>query len=340
LNWIEEFLKVNSSTIDLTIKNDIQYQKKKIIGNYLDELANLLILPEHYLNQTQLIDDVTPDLTHSSWDVFSNKPIGTGLMVLEDFDEGVETKLILNLESWLFNQSIEKNDMNFAFRFGNYANEINQLRIRIFPNLDISYIEFENGRIDLHVPIQETSYNYPPISTDHSIFFNYSTKPSSKTLMLIFNLRGNREYIANTELCYNYPEFGISRGLAIRKAISYAINRNEINAILHNSQLDNNFYPIGTHLGKWCYSEIPYYCHNYDYAMSFMEIAAIAMCCVIDEFPQGFPDWRYGCCDPCDITSSTVSINSYYSFCIFGVIGLTVLNKLIRKKKRRNEKGS
>ncbi|MHA1435810.1 MAG: hypothetical protein ACTSO7_18380 [Candidatus Heimdallarchaeota archaeon] len=55
-------------------------------------------------------------------------------------------------------------------------------------------------------------------------------------------MRPTRDFTGNWELCNNDPS--ITKGMAIRKAISYAIDRVDINDIIHGGEYYITDYPI------------------------------------------------------------------------------------------------
>jgi len=108
------------------------------------------ILPEHYLNQTQIADNVTPNITHSSWEKFSNNAFGTGLFEIVEYSEDNETILAMRPDCWRLNPLITNDPfLNWVNRFGDFSGGINQLRIRIIPDQQTSLLEFEAGKVDL-----------------------------------------------------------------------------------------------------------------------------------------------------------------------------------------------
>jgi ABC-type transport system substrate-binding protein len=86
-----------------------------------------------------------------------------------------------------------------------------------------------------------------------------------------YNLREDRPIIANREPAPGDPS--ITVGLAIRKAISYAINRDEINNVISGGEYLLQDYPIPYRLGKWCNPNIIRYNHDLDKAREYMRIA-------------------------------------------------------------------
>lgn len=237
---------------------------------YLDDLSEMNIVPEHFLNQSQLVDGITPDITNQSWITFSENPFGTGLFKFEQHTPMEETIIIVNLDSWWLNSSITNDEpLNWQQRFGDFTNSPNRIRIKddLFYYNEELY-EFYEGKIDLY------NNNYFPPDSDW-LEVN-SIEVQSKSTMFFdyigFNLREVRLPIGSNGHCQEFPELGT--GLAIRKAIAYAINREEINDVIHGGEAKISNYPISPILGKWCDPNIGKYCHNLEWANVFMEAAS------------------------------------------------------------------
>ncbi len=214
------------------------------------------ILPEHYLNQTQIADGVTPNINDSSWGKFSDNCFGTSSLMINNIIPNSEIKLINFNSSWLMNETINKSGMDFVNRFG--ANwDLSQLSIRIIKNVETATEQFNNGYID----ILNLITNYHDIN-QYQLNPNYSVQRKIETSLSLlgYNLHEMRPIFGNRLPCINDPS--ISIGLAIRKAVSFAINRDEINNIVYNGSLFINDYPIFPNMGIWKNPNIVRYSHN------------------------------------------------------------------------------
>ena len=104
----------------------------------------------NYLNQTQLADNVTPDMSHESWATFNTSAFGTGLFNFSNYTSGIETILKMNQESWWLNPTIANDPkLDWVNRFGDFLSCPSNLRIRIIPDLKMELVEFESGKIDI-----------------------------------------------------------------------------------------------------------------------------------------------------------------------------------------------
>jgi len=253
--WIEEMSIIDDYTIDFFIDGDPNTVENDLYSRYLSTLTQE-ILPEHYLNQTQMVDGVTPNITDSSWQKFSEKCFGTSSLMIENIILNSEIQLTNYNSSWLLNETINKSGMDFEIRFGTNWN-LSQLKIKIINNVEIATEQFKNGYIDILNLID----NYHDIE-QYQINPNYNIqrKIGNSLSLLGYNLRETRPFFGNRLPCVNDPS--ISIGFAIRKAVSYAIDREEINNIVYNGRFFINDYPIYPNMGMWLNPNIIKY--NYD----------------------------------------------------------------------------
>jgi len=259
---------VDSKTVDIYIDGDPDTTENEPFAPAFSRLG-INILPEHYLNQSQLTDGITPDISHSSWSTFSTNCFGTGLFYLESFQEGHETILTKWEESWRLNATITSDPaLNYLERFGDYSGGLDKLIVRIIPYLEKELFWFEDGSID----IVDFKY-YPEPKREYFDYPQYSYQVDLKYKMrfMVMNLRSKRLHIGNQEPAPGDPT--ITKGLAVRKAIAYAINKEEINEIMHGDLYEELWDPIYSKLGIWCNPDIIKYEFNLNEAKRYMKIA-------------------------------------------------------------------
>ncbi len=265
--WIEAIEKVDQYTLDVFIDGDPDTPANEPYAPFLPSL-NLLILPEHYLNQTQLADGETPDISHSSWQKFTTDCFGTGLFEINDFTEGVETTLSVSSDCWFLDPLVDKSDMDFLNRFGDFSNGLVTLKIKSLSNIQSALLEFEIGNLDI-IQIMDFLEKRDQYRLDPDFkVYNQSIYYLS---FFGYNMRENRAHIGSREPCPGDPN--ITKGLAIRKAISYAIDRTEINNVMHRGEYALSYHPIFNRLGVWCNPNIIRYEHNLDLARYYMNLA-------------------------------------------------------------------
>ncbi len=254
--WIEEMKIVDQYTIDIFIDGDHDTLENEPFTSFLPRLSTQMF-PEHYLNQTQEADGVTPDILDESWNTFATNYLGTGPFELGSYNEGIDTTLTIFEDCWLTDSSVDKTNMNSDERFGDFSNGVNSLRIRIIPDLYTRLLEFEIGKIDL-VELgtfmdKRDAYLANP---DYTI----QEEVTSAFNFLGYNMREDRDHIGNPNPAPG--DESITVGLAVRKAISYAIDRVEINDVVHRGDYSIADHPIYQKMGIWCNPNIIRYNHD------------------------------------------------------------------------------
>ncbi|MHA1125739.1 MAG: ABC transporter substrate-binding protein [Candidatus Heimdallarchaeota archaeon] len=270
-DWIKDMKIIDSDTMIIYIDGDPGTPENNPYAPFLPSVSQN-ILPEHYLNQTQIWDGITPDISHPSWSTFATHCFGTSLFEIDTFTEGVETSLSIRDDPtdlcWRLNTSITSDpDLNWESRFGDFSSSLNTLRIRINYDKQISLLEFEAGIVDIQ---GVTAY---PATRDSCITdpdFNVQSDTQFYFGFFGYNMRPVRPIIGNPNPTTGDPS--ISVGLAIRKAISYALDRVEINNIIHGGEYALTDHPIYQKMGIWCNPNIIRYNHDLEKAREYMSL--------------------------------------------------------------------
>ncbi len=239
---------IDDHTIDFYIDEDPLTPENEPFAKYLPRIA-IRMFPEHFLNQSQLVDNITPDITHPAWNEYSQNCYGTGLFNISSYIEGVETILTVRPDCWRLNATITKDPtLDWERRFGDFSGRLSQLRIKIIPDLQTSILEFEAGNVDIvdifwnrkkRLDLEQN----PTYSIQKNIHYTFS--------FVIFNIREERGILGNREPAPSNPL--LTKGLAIRKAMCHAINREEINKIMHSGEYHIYNTPI---YSNWVFGAI------------------------------------------------------------------------------------
>lgn len=264
--WIDDMEIVNETCMKIYIDGDPSTpETNEPYAPFLPS-CSVNILPEHYLNQTQLGDGVTPDITHESWNTFATHCFGSGILEFDTFVEGVETTLSVFDDCWMLDPTMTADPaLDFERRFGDFTGNLDTLRIRIIPDVQTALLEFEAGKVDI---VGVTGY-----PDKRALYLSDPTKKLQEDTQFYFgffgyNMREVRPDIGNRDACPGDPT--ISKGLAIRKAISYALDRVEINNVVHQGEYTITDHPIYLKMGIWCNPNIIRYNHDLDKAKEYM----------------------------------------------------------------------
>lgn len=265
--WIADMEIVDDMTFRLYIDGDPDTPAADPFAPAVTYLSTR-ILPEHYLNQTQLADGVTPDISDPSWNTFATNCFGTGLFEIGSFTEGVETELDLFTDCWWLDASVDKTDIDFENRFGDFTGGLDTWRIRIIPDTQTALLEFEAGKTDLEGVTQ-----FPEKREEFIASADYDVQSDTRFYFGFFgyNMRPVRVDIGDDTVAPG--DATMTRGLAIRKAVSYALDRVEINDVIHRGEYTLTDHPIYLKMGIWCNPNIIRYNHDLDLAREYMKIA-------------------------------------------------------------------
>lgn len=264
--WLEEMKIIDKYTLDLFIDWDSSTPENDPHAAYMSFL-DLKILPEFYLNQTQNAYSGLPDVTHPSWYKFATHCFGTGLFELTSYNPNTDTILNVFPDCWRMNASITNDPaLNWNERFGDFTGGLDQLRIRQISDYYTILAELEQGRVDIE---SVTDDDYRRAQYVANPDFTIESKIYGTYLNFIgYNMRPVRPVIGSYDPWF--INHSISKGLAIRKAISYAINVDEINQIVHGGEYTQIYHPIPIALGVWCNPNIIKYNYDLDKAKEYL----------------------------------------------------------------------
>jgi hypothetical protein len=144
---------------------------------------------------------------------------------------------------------------------------------------------------------------------------------------LFFNMREVRAEIGSREPALDFPSK--TKGLFIRKAISYAINREEIRRVVYGDGYETIHHPTNPVLEDWLSPNSIRYCYNLDFAKNLMIAVGFGP---YSRPPFENPDWE----DLCGDNPSSVSASGFSYMMVFTVASITFASWIIiRSRKRR-----
>ncbi len=267
-DWIDDMEIIDDYTLDIYIDDILATTENDLTDTYLRTLETNLI-PEHYLNQTQEIDGITPDTSHSSWSKYSTQAFGTGLFELSSHTVGAETVLTNYSDCWRLNTTITADPaLDWNRRFGDFSSGLDTLRVLNF-SADNALAEFEKGNLD-KVYLFEHPEKINEFETNASI--DVKSKLQPKFHFYGFNLREARGTpLQDRSVCPNNPDLTV--GLAVRKAIAYAVNKTKINEDYFNGDYYNTEHPLSATSGVWLNPNIIKYEYNLTKAKEYLYYA-------------------------------------------------------------------
>ena len=155
---------------------------------------------------------------------------------------------------------------------------------------------------------------------------------NSSLQLLVFNMREVRPVIGNRDPAPGDPT--ISIGLLVRKAISYAINREEIRRVVLGDEYEIIHHSIDPALEEWLNPNSIRYCYNLDFARKLMTLGSPGVGFGGDGEHFEYPDWE----DICNENPTSVSVIGFDLIITLGVLlAYPISIGIYRKqKKKRN----
>ncbi|MFW9925066.1 MAG: ABC transporter substrate-binding protein, partial [Candidatus Thorarchaeota archaeon] len=264
---IQDMQIIDQYTIDLTFDFDTPYYSSYAPYRPFYDQLSCYILPEHYLNQSQKYG--YPDVNHIAWEIFETHPFGTGLFEVDSYSPLTETVYSVNPNCWWLNDALTNDSLlNWEARFGSFENSPHFLKILPVENFDLAIELFKHGNIDF---VEITGYPYKIDSFSSNPDYNLYDLIYPTQKMIAYNIKPNRGAIGSMDSCPNNPEMTV--GVAIRKALSHAINSVELNNILYGGKYHLTDYPISETMGIWCNPNIIRYDYNLQKAREYLYYA-------------------------------------------------------------------
>lgn len=162
------------------------------------------------------------------------------------------------------------------------------------------------------------------------------TNVTGKFVMLGFNIREVRPTIGSRAPAPGNTEF--SMGLAIRKALAYAINREEIKNVIFGDDYEVIDCPIPTTMGNWCNPNIIRYCHAIEVARNYLTVAGYDICGGQDpDYSNPYPDWTDWEA-VCSRNNQTIDVPGFTHVITSLAIGSLTSISIIFQGKRRKRK--
>jgi hypothetical protein len=282
--WIKNMKIIDSYTIDLFLQ-DVSNTPDNELVEYLD-LLDTPILPEHYLNQTQELDGITPDITHSSWLKFDKHCFGTGMLEIDSIITNKSTTLTEFVDSWKLDTGITSDpELNWNERFGTKW-ALDTMIIRIMEDINETYDEFNEGQLDYvfmgaNLEKRDEYLTNASLIVDSQLATNYG--------FFFYNMNEDRATpMQSSDPCPG--DASMSIGLAIRKAISYTADREQMNQDYHDGECIINHNPIYPTSGIWLNENITKFNRNITKAKELMLFAGYEL--GVDTDGDGLTDYE------------------------------------------------
>ncbi len=257
-NWISDLYvdEEDEYAFHLIIDGNPETPEKEVYVDFWYDLSLISLIPEFFLNSTDITITQTSGgvecsgfypgiLSTPQWKAFDHTPFGSGMYQLDYYFKNVLT--VMTRSPYWFGVGRLNNQENMV-------PFVETLNLRVIPDSTSSITEFRAGKLDLVWLTGFTSERRQMEIDDRMTV--YSTLSSGYTFM-IFNLA--RPFIGGTnnyEWLTSEGKEVYTKGVAIRKAISYSIDREEMNDVLHNGEYIICHSPIVPGLTYYYYNDV------------------------------------------------------------------------------------
>ena len=298
--------------------------------NYMDFWTKLFIpiLPEFYLNSTNTTISQTrggqeyiglyPGITETTeWQLFQTSPFGCGKYML-DYSIYNNTTVLRESPYWFGKGAIDGSHQDL---------DISTINIRVIYDIYTELAEYKAGKLDW---VSLTPFPAERKDMQANVRHEVQTYITYAFNFIAFNL--NRSIIGgmDNQIWLNIPgKEEYTKALAIRKAICYAIDRDEINQEIHDGEYMIMHSPNPRIIDYYYGTEFFKYSHNLELAWEWLEAAGYP-----NLFPTPTPTPSQ---TQTSTIPSTMTIKLELLYSLFGIVLVYALKFFRRKQKNIRE---
>ena len=254
-NWIDSYEEYNSSTVAIYIDSFPSTPEKDPYAFAVEDLS-IYPFPAYYLDVAPTIHEI---LTSNRWTKFSDDPFGTGKYIYNSTESQVDLAAVLHkFGNWHGIGVLPGQTTNLAF---------NTIEVQMYGDSYSMHLALQEGRIDL------ADFKKNPIIEDAipDEGFKVEFKIENSLIFLAFNLQNEIFGGENNYLPTN--ETGVSKALAIRKAIAFSLQKSLTNSRLHNGHYNITDTPIPTYYQDYYYKGVTKYTYDLNQAVNYLILA-------------------------------------------------------------------
>lgn len=258
-DWIDSYEVYNGSTVALYIDSNSTSIKRETYAFPLEDLSTYPF-PKYYLNEQD--DSVEQVVNSDEWEKFGNTPFGTGKYIFNQAETNIDLGVVVlnRFDDWHGVGVLPGQTTNLVFETVELLTYDDDFGLE-FDLLEGTGIDIADFGTD--PAIEEKLESEPSIILDFSI--------EDSIIFLAFNLEnsifgGDNNFVPTTEE-------GVSKALAIRKAIASAIDRPSMNSGFHNNRYNITDTPVSIFYKDYYNPNVVTYDYNLDQAISYLQLA-------------------------------------------------------------------
>ena len=296
--WIDSYENYNSTTVAINIDSNPDTPEKEPYAFALEDLS-IYPFPEYYLNVESTIEDIVDS---GRWTKFRQNPFGTGKYTYNATDSQIDLTASLNRFTGWHGVGVDPvKTASLVFETIETQSRTDSYSM----NLDLQ----EGSRID----IADFGKDPAMILAIPEDDFIVDLKLENSLIFVAFNLENEIFGGANNYVPTN--ETGVSKALAIRKALAFMIQKTVMNDAFHEGFYNITDSPISRYFSDIYYQSVTTYPYSVAEAINYLNIAGFN---ISTETEGSTEESNY------EIVSSVVSLG------LFTAITIT-----LRKRKRK-----
>ncbi len=325
--WVDE---ADDYTFHIVIDRDPDTAELEIYSPFWVRMP-ILCLPEFFLNSTDQTITTTGGgvymtgiysgiLLEPEWGLYSQSAFGCGKYMLDYYVQNSVT-VLQKSPYWFGVGAIDGTSQDL---------DIDTFIMKIIPEETSALAKFKAGKLDI-LDLEPFSDERKQMQQDSR--FEVHDKVKKYFTFMFYNLR--RPFIGGSQN-YKFVDYPgketYTRGAAVRKAINYAIDREEINEKVHDGEYAISNSPFYLSQDYWYYQNIIRYNFDLDASYEWMDAAGCITHVITDPITSSTTSTIV-------VTSTKVIFSTFVVsvsiFVILGALGTVVFVAMYKKRKQR-----
>ncbi len=257
-DWIKSYEEFNDTTVELIIDSNSTTVDNDPYAFALEDLS-VYPLPKHYLNPSD--DPIATVANSDEWETFCNAPFGTGkykYSTESNIDLGI---VVLNrFDDW----------HGVGVKSGETTNLVFEtLELQTYPEYYSMIFDLRDGTVLDLADLGKHPSKEEEVTLEPNILVDYAVEDS--IIFLAFNLENSVFGSDNNFVPTN--QTGVSKALAIRKAIAHAIDKPSLNSALHNDGYNITETPLSQYYVDYYHPSVTTYDFSINKAIEYLQLA-------------------------------------------------------------------
>ena len=257
-DWIKSYNEFNDSTVELHIDSNSSTTVREPYAFVLEDLS-VYPFPKYYLNPTD--DPIVTVANSVEWETFGNTPFGTGKYMYST-ESNIDLGLVVlnKFNDW----------HGVGVKPGVTTNLVfNTLELQTYPEYYPMILDLRDGSVLDLADLGKHPSKEEEVTLEPNILVDYAVEDS--IIFLAFNLANPVFGDENNFIPTN--QTGVSKALAIRKAIASAIDKPSMNTAFHNDGYNLTETPLSAYYIDYYHPTVTTYDYSTVKAIEYLKLA-------------------------------------------------------------------